>query len=402
MTLDLQSYRKAVRCAATLIFFAVPFIKMNGESLLRFDIPTLRLFVFGNTVWIENFFPVMLFILAAAFFFITVTQLFGRVWCGWLCPQTLMTDFTPSMDNKRADSFTKLEGHFFTACLSLLVSACMVWYFVTPYDFADRLMKLEFGSAPVLFWLVISVITYIHFVFFRRKFCTSVCPYAKLQGVMFDAHTMAVSVKPRRRADCINCLGCVKACPTGIDIRGGFNGGCINCARCIQACGKVMKKRDKASIIGYVYGLEDKPRFFRSNVLITAAAFLFFAVFFTVKVALAQPFDFEVYPTAEVQPRRVDGRVVNAFELKLTNRTAEELVIILKLKDEADAEIYPDSVFRLEAWGTIREDIFVSLGEDSFGKYPVKSVILTAESEGEKAAKLESKAGMRKPFGRSK
>jgi polyferredoxin len=110
MKLDLQSYRRLVRYAVTLIFFAIPFIKVSGESLLRFDIPTLRLLVFGRTIWIENFFPVVLFILAMLFLFITFTQLFGRIWCGWLCPQTLMTDFTPALDNKKACKLTKLKG----------------------------------------------------------------------------------------------------------------------------------------------------------------------------------------------------------------------------------------------------------------------------------------------------
>ena len=117
---------------------------------------------------------------------------------------------------------------------------------------------------------------------------------------------------------------------------------------------------------------------------------------------MANPFDFEIYPIAESQPRIVDGRVVNAFELKLTNRTSGELVITLRLKDEAGAEIYPDSVFILAAWDTLREDVFVSLAEEAFGKYPVKSVVFTAENAGKKPVILESKAGMRKPFGRNK
>jgi cytochrome c oxidase accessory protein FixG len=402
MKLDLQSYRRLVRYAVTLIFFAIPFIKVSGESLLRFDIPTLRLLVFGRTIWIENFFPVVLFILAMLFLFITFTQLFGRIWCGWLCPQTLMTDFTPALDNKKACKLTKLKGHAVMAILSIAVSACMVWYFVTPYDFAMRVVSGDFVSVPILFWLVITAITYIHFVFIRRSFCTSVCPYAKLQGIMFDEHTMAVTMKPDRKSDCINCLACVKACPTNIDIRGGFSGGCINCARCIQACGKVMAKRNKTSIIGYVFGLEDKPKFFRANVLITGGAFLFFALFFILKIALANPFDFEIYPIAQSQPRIVDGKVVNSFELKLTNRTANELVIGLSVKDEPTSEVYPESVFTLEPWGTLREDIFVSIDENAFGKYSVKSIILTAESEGDKSKLLESEAGMRKPFGRKK
>lgn len=402
MTADLQFYRKAVRWGATLLFFAVPFARLNGESLLRFDVPTLRLFFFGKAIWIEDFFLILLFIFALTFLFISVTQLFGRVWCGWLCPQTLMVDFTRKMDSKKLNTAAKIESHLFTAVFSIMIAACMVWYFVPPYDFIKELAELRLGSVTLWFWGVLSVITYINFAFFRHGFCTTVCPYAKLQGIMFDAHTMAITMHPERRDECINCLACVKTCPTGIDIRKGFSQGCINCAECIQACGRVMGKKGKTSLIGYVYGLEDKPKFFRVNVLITSGLFLIFAVLFTVRLLLSDPFGFEVYPASQIMPREYDGRILNAFDVRLTNRTGRDMSISLSVEGAENAEIQPGRVFELGAGESVRKEVYIILPEEAFGKYPVRTFNLKAETEGESSASVMSEAGFRKPIGRKK
>ncbi|QAR32476.1 4Fe-4S binding protein [Geovibrio thiophilus] len=402
MTADLQFYRRAVRWGATLLFFAVPFVRLNDESLLRFDIETLRLFFFGKAIWIEDFFLILLFIFALTFLFISVTQLFGRVWCGWLCPQTLIVDFTRKMDRKKQTMLSRAEGHIFTAVFSILISACMIWYFISPYDFITDLAGLRLGSVTLWFWGVLSVITYINFAFFRHGFCTTVCPYAKLQGIMFDAHTMAITMHPERRDECIKCLACVKTCPTGIDIRQGFSQGCINCAECIQACGRVMAKKGKTSLIGYVYGLENKPKFFRANVLITAGLFLVFTVLFSVRLLFSDPFGFEVYPASKIMPREQGGRIINAFDVRLTNRTGSEMNIRLSLEEAEGYEIQPERRFELGSGESVRKEIYIVLPEAAFGKYPVRTFNLKAETEGDNPASVLAEAGFRKPIGRKK
>lgn len=402
MTSNLQSYRKAVRWGAVLLFFGVPFMRLNGESLLRFDIASLRFFFFGKAIWIEDFFLILLFIFALTFLFISVTQVFGRVWCGWLCPQTLMVDFTRKMDRKKQTILSRMEGHTFTAVFSVLISACMIWYFISPYEFIKDLAHLELSRTAAGFWIVLSVITYINFAFFRHGFCTTVCPYAKLQGIMFDAHTMAITMYPDRRDECINCLACVKTCPTGIDIRKGFSQGCINCAECAQACGKVMAKKGKTSLIGYVYGLEDKPKFFRANVLITAGLFLIFTVLFTLRLLFSDPFAFEVYPASKSMPREQEGRIINGFEVRLTNRTGSDVTVSLSVEEVEGWDIQPERTFELASGESVRKEIYIVLPEEAFGKYPVRTFSLKAETQGEHPASVFAEAGFRKPIGRKK
>jgi polyferredoxin len=398
----LQSYRKIVRYVMTALFFAVPFMRVNGESLLRFDVPTLRLFFFGKTIYIESFFIMLLLIFAFTFLFIALTQLFGRIWCGWLCPQTLVVEITRFLDRKKRSPLIKFQGHIIAAAFSVLIAAAMVWYFVSPYDFLTEASILKLNSVTAWFWMVLSVITYANFAFFRHGFCTTVCPYAKLQGIMYDNSTMVIAMNPQRRLECIECLACVKACPTGVDIRQGLSADCINCAECIDACAKVMAGKKKKTLIGYFFGPQDKANFFRTSVLISGTLTAVFFASFIYMLATIKPYEFEIYPWQGFMPRETNGKIINSYELKLKSVTKKDVTVNVSIDGAADYELQPSETFTVKAGETLKEQVFILVPEKLLEKTPILSLNMTAVSTGEKSVKEEAEASFRRPVRRKK
>ncbi len=335
-SIELQQKRWIVRIIWTAIYLLIPFIQINGQSALRFDISSLGLLFFGNTIFIENFFIVLIFTFLLTFLIILITQLYGRIWCGWLCPQTVMMNFTNFLDIKNQSLVTKLLGHIFVLVISAVIGASMVWYFVSPYKFFGDLVNGTMDSATMWFTIVLTVITYLNFSFVRYKFCTTVCPYSKLQSVMFDNHTLIIAMDPETSYKCVKCDACVTTCPVGIDIRqGGMDSECINCGRCISACTKTMTREceDVPTLIDYIYGFSDTKKPFRVNVVITAVVTFIFLAGFIYMAATVKPYEFQVFPNSSFLPRYKDENVINSYEIMLKNLSKKNLRVELKIKD---------------------------------------------------------------------
>ncbi|MHB8845107.1 MAG: 4Fe-4S dicluster domain-containing protein, partial [Nitrospirota bacterium] len=236
-----SSYHRSRRAVGTVLLFILvllPFLRVNGESVLRFDIPSLRLHFFGTAIWMENFFLVLVAVLALTFLALFLTVMFGRIWCGWLCPQTVLVDCTGFMDSTRAGgAASRFIAHLMAAIVSALIAAGLVGYFVSPYDAGALLAK---GGSPANIaggsWAALAIVIFLDLVVLRRRFCATICPYAKLQGVLFDDRTLIVAFDAVRERECMHCDACVRACPVGIDIRDGLQSACIHCAECIDAC----------------------------------------------------------------------------------------------------------------------------------------------------------------------
>jgi len=358
-------WRRLVHVILTLLFFGLPFIIVGGESAFRFDIPTLRLHFFGTAVWMNEFFIVLVAVLFLAFLFIWVTLVFGRVWCGWLCPQLILTGMTDSRNRLRYLNRRGLSSHLKALLLSVLAGAAMVWYFVSPYDFLSRLAAGDLHRVAAWSWGVLAGITWLNLLFLRESFCATICPYSKLQGAMFDRDTLVIALDPQRAGECVECRACIRTCPVGIDIRDGLQAACVSCAECVDACAHILKKKGRPSLIGYVYG---KPggafRPFRPAALSLAAAVLFFLGLLLYLVAGRSPVDLTVLPNHAYPPRTLpDGRIVNSFLLSLENRAADSVSLAVRaVGATGDIELSP-AVIELDGGGHRRVPVFLVTGE---------------------------------------
>lgn len=329
--MKIQSWRWAAVYIQTLVVAGLPFLKVGGESALRFDIPSMRLLFFGTRLWVGEFYVVLLAALVFSLLIIAFTLVLGRVWCGWACPQTVIGEYIWSVrgklrprpsDTGAVRYFKVLLTHVSIALLSAFVSANLIWYFVSPYDMLPLLFSWGMGPVTRTFFVVMAVALYAHFSFLGQRFCGTICPYSRWQGVLLDKNSLIIAFDTERADECRGCDVCVKVCPTGIDIKKGVQVECINCARCVDACGAVMAKRGRPSLVGYMFGtragrLKDA---FTGKAAIFIASIIVLSGMMVYRSVERQTVGIQVTKNRAVLfTVRPDGSVVNAYNITLSN-----------------------------------------------------------------------------------
>ncbi len=260
--------RFLVRALLIILFFTVPFLTAGGKPVLRFDLDSLVIYVAGREFSSAYLFPALLASFSLIFLFIYMTRIFGRIWCGWACPQTILTESLPKTKNKKLKIVVHAAG---ALAVSVLATAGLIMYTMPPSSFLPVILA---GKLHVAWYIVFTVI-FLNVLLVGRVFCKTVCPYSMFQSIMFDQNTLRIGVHPERADRCIKCKACVKVCPTSIDIRDGLSPKCVSCASCVDACKKVMSKRGKKTIIDYYFGgLRFRP-FGLNKVGLLAIALLF-------------------------------------------------------------------------------------------------------------------------------
>ncbi len=267
-----KPYRRAIEILQAVTLTGLPFLVIKGQSALRFDIPTLKLYVFGSVIWIREFYLILGVVLFFLLFIAFVTVIFGRIWCGWLCPQTVLLDLSKSIVKLFGRKNQKTIQSLLFILLSALVSITMIWYFVPP---AETLKTLFVSSTITSFFLVLWIAIYLELSFLGRKFCTSICPYAMLQNALFDKDTLVIEYDVSRDDTCMKCDECVRVCPVGIDIKNGLSSACIACAECIDACRVLSEQRGMPPFPNYK-GLIVRPKTFWLGGAIAAAGVALF------------------------------------------------------------------------------------------------------------------------------
>jgi cytochrome c oxidase accessory protein FixG len=273
-------YRKWVSYFLLLILVANPFIKINGNQFMMFNVLERRFNIFGFPFWPQDFYLFVLFMIVGVVFVILFTVIFGRIFCGWICPQTIFLEMVfrrieywiegdrgaQIRLSKQEWDAEKIRKKALKWTIFLIISFLIANVFLAYLISSDELFKMieegpENNTSTLLSLLIFTGIFYFVFVWFREQVCIIACPYGRLQGVLLDNKSINVAYdfvrgekevgrakfnKQEDRAttgkgDCIDCKLCVNVCPTGIDIRNGTQLECVNCTACIDECDTIME-----------------------------------------------------------------------------------------------------------------------------------------------------------------
>jgi cytochrome c oxidase accessory protein FixG len=401
----LYKYRSVLSYFLLLLFFTAPFIKVNGEQLILIDVLERKFVFFGVIFWPQDFYLFVLGLLCLIVFIVLFTVVFGRAFCGWICPQTIFmemvfrkVEFWIEGDHLKQRSLDegpltkeKVLKKTMKHAVFLAISFCIANIFLAYVIGSADWMKII--KEPVqLHWIgffSIWVFTFIFYIVYsrvRELVCTVFCPYGRLQGVLLDDQSIVVAYDhqrgeprakrlkdaPSNNGDCIDCKLCVQVCPTGIDIRNGTQIECINCTACIDACDMVMEKINKpVRLIGFK---SDDEIVLGKPSRLTGKAYGYTGVF----ILLLSLLIFLLASRSAVkttmlrasgtlyQIRENDRTVSNLYNAEMTNKTSRALTFDIVPVDPDVKIQYIQKLNKLAYGGSTKITFFVIL--------PLKSI----------------------------
>ncbi|MDX1452204.1 MAG: cytochrome c oxidase accessory protein CcoG [Oleiphilaceae bacterium] len=358
-----QRIRRVSLWALMLAYFSICWISINGQQLVHFDLPARQFHIFGITFWPQDFVLLALALIISAFGLFFITTLFGRVWCGYTCPQSAWTfifmwiedkvegsrhqrmrlDQAPNSPEKILKKGTK---HLLWFAVAFLTGLTFVGYFYPIRELVPDLLSLQLVDGWTLFWIAFfTVATYLNAGWMREQVCLYMCPYARFQSVMFDSDTLIVSYDKSRGephgsrkrdadykamglGDCIDCGMCVQVCPTGIDIRDGLQYECIGCALCIDACDSIMEKMNyPKGLISYTTEKAlagKKSRIFHPRAIAYGTLLLAMVVAFAAIIYTRVPLELDVIKDRGALYQLTGmGMIENSYTLKIMNMSNE-------------------------------------------------------------------------------
>ena len=399
-----RSWRSRANVALIVVLLGLPWLQWRGFPLVLLDVPERRFHVFGLVIHPQEMFFLWLVITLAAASLFLFTALLGRVWCGWACPQTVFTDLfaglerriAPVVRGKPAARWRRGVVQALWLGIAGVVAFHVVAWFVPARELAGRLfLGADPGWSVAGFaWIALTAITLFDFALFRQRFCKFLCPYARFQSVLFDRDTLVIGYdasrgEPRGKrgtttGDCVDCSLCVQVCPSDIDIRDGMQLECIACTQCIDACDGVMAQLDRPrGLIDYrsLRGLEGggSARLLRPRPLIYGTILTILGATFALHLAAREPVGFSVtHRRGTIAARMGDGRIGNAFDVRIENRGHDERRYALSLEDapsgvELVAGVNPVSVAGLDA---VDARVFVVASNEAAGSLDELSFVL--------------------------
>lgn len=351
-----------------ILFFTLPFIYVKGRPLFLFNFPESKFILFGYAFWPQDFFVFGLIMMAGILFIAIFTNAFGRVFCGWICPQTIFMEMlfrrvdyivlgTAQKQKYLANSkwtSEKTQKYILRYVLYFVLSFIIANTFLSYIIGLDELKKIitEPVSMHIGGFAAITAFTLVFFsvfAFLREQVCTNICPYGRLQGVLLDKNSIIVAYdykrgeprakfkknQPEEVGDCIDCHQCVDVCPTGIDIRNGTQLECVNCTACIDACNFIMDKVGRPKgLIRYdsenniAEGIKFK---FTPKLKAYSAVLSLILIAITALLITRKDVDGTLMRTSGMlfQERGTDS-ISNLYNIKLTNKTMENYLLDIK------------------------------------------------------------------------
>ncbi len=430
-----------------ILFFTLPFIKVNGGPLFMFNILERKFIFFGMIFWPQDFFIFAIGFLTFMVFIILFTVVFGRVFCGWACPQTIFMEMVfrkieywidgDSFKQKQlramawnAEKIRKRVIKFIVFyTISFLIANFFLAYIIGMDQLAGYIKNPGANTGTLVSLLIFTTVFFFVYWWFREQVCIVVCPYGRLQGVLLDKNSIVVAYdhkrgEPRgklkkvddhdckctgckedgacksmadkfasytRQGDCIDCFACVRVCPTAIDIRNGTQLECVNCTACIDACDDIMTKVDKP--LGLI-------RYASENSIATHVKLKFNArikAYTTVLVLLLSMLAFLLISRTDLDvtlmrtagmtyTKLADGRYSNLYNLKLVNKTHKDIDFTLKLENmPGEIMLAGSGVLRIKKEDYSNLQFFVKLKKEDLTNW--KTEVKIGMYEGDKKIK---------------
>ena len=417
------------------LYYLLPWLQWGGRQAVLFDLPARRFFIFGLSLWPQDFIYLALLLISAGLALFFFTALGGRLWCGYACPQTVWTEVYLWMERwtegnriqrMKLDKgpwnanriWRKSLKQFLWISFAAWTGFTFVGFFTPIRELAQSVATLSLGPWETFWGVFYSVATYGNAGFLREQVCKYMCPYARFQSAMFDRDTLVISYDEKRGeprggrrksddyqakglGDCVDCTLCVQVCPTGIDIRKGLQYECIACAACVEVCDEVMDK------MGYPRGLIRyttetamsgvKTHILRPRILVYGALLVLVVGGVLWSITQRVPLRAELIRDRNALYRELpDGRIENIYTLKLINmdRAPHRYRIETGLNDDIEVLVEPQPLLAAEQVGTFSLRLQARRGA---GTGP-QDVEIHFQAEDDAAIRLDRTTSMILPF----
>lgn len=353
-----------------LVFFGLPWLKYEGESLFMLNVIKRKFIIFGLHFGVQDLIVFGIAMLTMVVFIVLFTVVFGRLFCGWACPQTIFmemvfrkVEYLIDGDAQQQRSlakapwdaakiFKRVLKYVLFYLIALAISHTFLAYIIG-IDEVRLIMTEPLTKHIVGFFsmLIFSFAFFVVYAFFREQICIVACPYGRLQGVLLDKNSIVVAYdyqrgeprgkmlkdNPSAQGDCIDCKACVHVCPTGIDIRNGTQLECVNCTACIDACDDIMKKIQKP--LGLIrYASENniskgvKTNWFSSRIIAYSVVLVILLGLLTFTFLSHSSIDASVLRTpGQFYQENTDGTISNLYNFNVSNKKNQPLKLEFKM-----------------------------------------------------------------------
>jgi cytochrome c oxidase accessory protein FixG len=379
--------------------FAAPFVRVEGQQLVLLDFLERRFVVFGLVFWPQDFYIVVLLALTVLFTLALSTAAVGRIWCGWLCPQTVFMEMVFRkieylIEGSAAEQLRRSRGpltydtlwrrvvkHGIFFGLSFVIANVFLAYIIGSDELLTIVTDPPSAHLAGLFAItVFSLVFYGVFARFREQACTLACPYGRVMSALIDAETLTVTYdrsrgEPRSRlmkgaaaseaGDCVDCGQCVTVCPTGIDIRNGIQLECVNCAACIDACDDVMRRLKRPAGLIRITSAKairtGRAKWLTARVKAYAAIWLVLVLSVGTLIARRPPIDVLILRQPGTLYTAVEGNgIANFYNVQVINRTNRAYALDYHVLSPAGATVTAlGAIDRVEPHGLIESRLLL-------------------------------------------
>lgn len=405
------NYRTTLAVLYLLVFFGLPFIKVNGMPFVLFNVLEGKFILFSKIFWPNDFHIFAIAMITFIVFIALFTIVFGRLFCGWICPQTIFMEFvfrkiewwiegSPAKQRllDKADwTFTKVWKkalkHILFFLFSFLVAHTFLAY-ILGIDEISKIITEPLSNNLSLFLGIIgfALTFYGVFAFVREIVCTTICPYGRLQGVLFDQDTMLVAYDYKRGeqrgkfkkneerilGDCIDCHQCVNVCPTGIDIRNGTQLDCVGCTACMDACDFMMDKVGlPKGLIRYASenGIEKGEKLhFTPKIKAYTAILILLTVVLVALLFSRKDIDVSISRVGgQLYQEQPDNKLSNLFNANIINKTNQTFPVEFRVENyDGKIQLVGEHAIQLKKEDITKSTFFIILNKKDVKKRSIK------------------------------